>query len=105
MPSRCIFFFSARSAWSTLLSRTRTCTVYRRSIERIKNWPRMRVHPRSSGFNSTGAGRGKEESSLRRRRGGPAETAGHVIEAGLLDGRHGRDAGRVDAHLLHEVEQ
>jgi len=26
-PSRCIFFFRARSAWSTLLSRTRTCTV------------------------------------------------------------------------------
>src|SRR5579862_6275927 len=26
MPSRCIFFFSALRAWSTLLSRTRTCT-------------------------------------------------------------------------------
>src|SRR5690606_20801655 len=26
MPSRCIFFLSARSAWSTLLSRTSTCT-------------------------------------------------------------------------------
>src|SRR5665213_57834 len=25
-PSRCIFFLSTRSAWSTLLSRTRTCT-------------------------------------------------------------------------------
>src|SRR4051794_15312872 len=26
MPSRCIFFLSALRAWSTLLSRTRTCT-------------------------------------------------------------------------------
>src|SRR3984885_15764791 len=26
MPWRCIFFFSALRAWSTLLSRTRTCT-------------------------------------------------------------------------------
>src|ERR1700704_6118963 len=26
MPSRCIFFFSTLRAWSTLLSRTRTCT-------------------------------------------------------------------------------
>jgi hypothetical protein len=25
MPSRCIFFFSARRAWSTSLSRTNTC--------------------------------------------------------------------------------
>src|ERR1044072_9291252 len=25
MPSRCIFFLSALRAWSTLLSRTRTC--------------------------------------------------------------------------------
>src|SRR5438477_6577862 len=25
MPSRCIFFFKTRRAWSTLLSRTRTC--------------------------------------------------------------------------------
>ena len=28
MPSRCIFFFSARSAWSTLLSRTETCKLF-----------------------------------------------------------------------------
>jgi len=27
MPSRCIFFLRARSAWSTLLSRTSTCTL------------------------------------------------------------------------------
>src|SRR5450756_132245 len=27
MPSRCIFFLSALRAWSTLLSRTRTCTL------------------------------------------------------------------------------
>src|SRR6478752_5291440 len=27
MPSRCIFFFSALRAWSTLLSRTSTCTL------------------------------------------------------------------------------
>jgi len=27
MPSRCIFFFSARRAWSTLLSRTETSTM------------------------------------------------------------------------------
>src|SRR4029079_1196941 len=27
MPSRCIFFLSALTAWSTLLSRTRTCTL------------------------------------------------------------------------------
>src|SRR5262249_14703108 len=27
IPSRCIFFFSAFRAWSTLLSRTRTCTL------------------------------------------------------------------------------
>src|SRR6185295_4759412 len=27
MPSRCIFFLSAFRAWSTLLSRTRTCTL------------------------------------------------------------------------------
>src|SRR5690606_3094175 len=26
-PSRCIFFLRARRAWSTLLSRTRTCTA------------------------------------------------------------------------------
>src|SRR5262249_19066101 len=26
-PSRCIFFFNALRAWSTLLSRTKTCTL------------------------------------------------------------------------------
>src|SRR5271165_7069985 len=33
MPSRCIFFFSTLRAWSTLLSRTRTCTRRSSSIE------------------------------------------------------------------------
>src|SRR5437660_2120429 len=37
MPSRCIFFLSALRAWSTLLSRTRTCT--RRSFfDRVPRW-------------------------------------------------------------------
>ena len=40
-PSRCIFFFSALRAWSTLLSRTRTCTRRSSSIERLMGpWPR-----------------------------------------------------------------
>src|SRR5262249_20963246 len=40
MPSRCIFFLSALRAWSTLLSRTRTCTrhtsskwIFERSVD------------------------------------------------------------------------
>src|SRR5271154_526294 len=47
MPSRCIFFFSALRAWSTLLSRTRTCTraplqsvrgiCWRRERERLRH--------------------------------------------------------------------
>src|SRR5262249_12195330 len=36
MPSRCIFFLSALRAWSTLLSRTRTCT--RRSFSIGCGW-------------------------------------------------------------------
>ena len=35
MPSRCIFFFSTLRAWSTLLSRTRTCTRRSSSIDRL----------------------------------------------------------------------
>src|SRR6516165_1272594 len=35
MPSRCIFFFSALRAWSTLLSRTKTCTWCSFSIKRL----------------------------------------------------------------------
>jgi hypothetical protein len=36
MPSRCIFFFSTLRAWSTLLSRTKTCTRRSSSIQRLK---------------------------------------------------------------------
>src|ERR1035437_6360569 len=35
MPSRCIFFFSTLRAWSTLLSRTSTCTRRSSLIERL----------------------------------------------------------------------
>src|SRR6266508_3719163 len=35
MPSRCILFFSTLRAWSTLLSRTRTCMRRSSSIERV----------------------------------------------------------------------
>src|SRR5690606_30717014 len=54
MPSRCIFFFSARSAWSTLLSRTDTCTWFDAPLTRVdllvgKNrWPMDLGQPRNS---------------------------------------------------------
>jgi hypothetical protein len=35
MPSRCIFFFSTLRAWSTLLSRAKTCTRRSSSIQRL----------------------------------------------------------------------
>src|SRR5579885_3173633 len=38
MPSRCIFFLSALRAWSTLLSRTRTCTKHPLTVGQSGIW-------------------------------------------------------------------
>src|SRR5882762_2230081 len=59
MPSRCIFFLSALRAWSTLLSRTRTCTPdSSRLILPDAAWSEPGVLPplmRSRGLPSRGA--------------------------------------------------
>ena len=48
-PSRCIFFFSTLRAWSTLLSRTRTCM--RRPFDRTVDGPGSgRTDAKSSGL-------------------------------------------------------
>src|SRR6185437_2057356 len=65
MPSRCIFFFSALRAWSTLLSRTRTCThalfVCAKSVRSEWDWRRGRKRRRHLGALSTRMG---DESPL-----------------------------------------
>src|SRR5215468_3791466 len=53
MPSRCFFFLSALRAWSTLLSRTRTCTLAPKLMfRRIKA-----KAPQNGGFESGGSSR------------------------------------------------
>ena len=53
MPSRCIFFLSAFRAWSTLLSRTRTCTLAPSLMFR-----RVKAKaPQNGGFESRGSSR------------------------------------------------
>src|SRR5215472_4861217 len=49
-PSRCIFFFSALRAWSTLLSRTRTCTG-----TLLRSWADKVVHPNTNASSCEGA--------------------------------------------------
>src|SRR5215831_16485450 len=60
MPSRCIFFFSAFRAWSTLLSRTRTCTLAPSLLlGRVKA-----KAPQFGGFESGGSSRKGVKSPL-----------------------------------------
>jgi hypothetical protein len=54
MPSRCIFFFSTLRAWSTLLSRTRTCMRHSSSIERLKGQITKAPGPLAHGYAQSG---------------------------------------------------
>src|ERR1039458_3040971 len=57
MPSRCIFFFSTLRAWSTLLSRTRTCTRRSSSIERLMDPMAKAPEPLAHGYAQFGCHR------------------------------------------------